>query len=97
MEPTKGEVVVDEKSRMSVLKQDHFAYEQYTVFETILQGNPRLYEVLTEKDPLYEKRKILARRTASAPPIWRLNLPNWAAGTPRPKQASCCRVWGLIT
>jgi len=48
-------VVVDEKSRMSVLKQDHFAYEQYTVFETILQGNPRLYEVLKEKDALYEK------------------------------------------
>ena len=55
LEPTKGEVVVDEKSRMSVLKQDHFAYEQYTVFETILQGNPRLYEVLKEKDALYEK------------------------------------------
>ena len=55
LEPTKGEVVVDEKSRMSVPKQDHFAYEQYTVFETILQGNPRLYEVLKEKDALYEK------------------------------------------
>ena len=55
LEPTKGEVVVDEKSRMSLLKQDHFAYEQYTVFETILQGNPRLYEVLKEKDALYEK------------------------------------------
>ena len=54
LEPTKGEVVVDEKSRMSVLKQDHFAYEQYTVFETILQGHPRLYEVLKEKDALYE-------------------------------------------
>ena len=46
---------MDEKSRMSVLKQDHFAYEQYTVFETILQVNPRLYEVLKEKDALYEK------------------------------------------
>ena len=55
LEPTKGEVVIDEKSRMSVLKQDHFAYEQFTVFETILQGNPRLYEVLTEKDALYAK------------------------------------------
>ena len=40
---------------MSVLKQDHYAYEQYTVFETILQGNPRLYQVLKEKDALYEK------------------------------------------
>ena len=40
---------------MSVLKQDHYAYEEYTVFETILQGNPRLYQVLKEKDALYEK------------------------------------------
>ena len=40
---------------MSVLKQDHYAYEAYTVFETILQGNPRLYQVLKEKDALYEK------------------------------------------
>ena len=55
LEPTKGQVVIDEKSRMSVLKQDHYAYEQYTVFETILQGNPRLYQVLKEKDALYEK------------------------------------------
>ena len=55
LEPTKGQVVIDEKSRMSVLKQDHYAYEEYTVFETILQGNPRLYQVLKEKDALYEK------------------------------------------
>ena len=55
LEPTKGQVVLDEKSRLSVLKQDHFAYETYTVFETILQGNPRLYQVLQEKDALYAK------------------------------------------
>lgn len=55
LEPTKGEVVIDAQSRMSVLKQDHFAYEEFTVFETILQGNPRLYQVLKEKDALYAK------------------------------------------
>ena len=55
LEPTKGQGVLDEKSRLSVLKQDHFAYETYTVFETILQGNPRLYQVLQEKDALYAK------------------------------------------
>lgn len=55
LEPTKGEVFIDPKLRMSVLKQDHYAYEEYTVFETILMGNPRLYEVLKQKDALYEK------------------------------------------
>lgn len=55
LEPSKGEIIIDSKCRMSVLKQDHYAYEEFTVFETILQGNPRLYQVLKEKDALYEK------------------------------------------
>ncbi len=55
LEPSKGEVAIDPKLRMSVLKQDHYAYNEYTVFETILMGNPRLYEVLKQKDALYAK------------------------------------------
>jgi ATPase subunit of ABC transporter with duplicated ATPase domains len=55
LEPTKGEVIIDPRLRMSVLKQDHHAYDSYTVFETILMGNPRLYEVLQQKDKLYAK------------------------------------------
>ena len=73
LEPTKGQVVIDEKSRMSVLKQDHYAYEEYTVFETILQGNPRLYQVLKEKDALYEKPDFSeedGNRAASSSRAW---------------------------
>jgi ATPase subunit of ABC transporter with duplicated ATPase domains len=55
LEPTKGEITIDPKLRMSVLKQDHHAFDAYTVFETILMGNPRLYEVLKQKDELYAK------------------------------------------
>ena len=55
LEPSKGEVSIDSKLRMSVLKQDHYAYNDFTVFETILMGNPRLYEVLKQKDALYAK------------------------------------------
>ena len=55
LEPTTGEVVLDENSRMSVLKQDHFAYDAFTVLDTILQGNPRLYEIMQQKDALYAK------------------------------------------
>lgn len=55
LEPTKGEIALAPKTRMSVLKQDHYAYEQYTVLETILQGNERLYEVLQKKDEIYNK------------------------------------------
>ena len=55
LEPTSGEVIRDPKSRMSVLRQDHFAFEEFTVFDTIIQGNPRLYEIMKEKDALYAK------------------------------------------
>lgn len=55
LEPTKGEVILDDKVRMSVLKQDHFQYNDYPVMETVLMGNPRLFEILKEKEELYAK------------------------------------------
>ena len=40
---------------MSVLKQDHFQYDEYTVLDTVILGNQHLYDVMKEKDALYEK------------------------------------------
>ena len=55
LEPSSGEVAIDPKTRMSVLRQDHFAYDDQTVLDTILQGNPRLFEIMQQKDALYAK------------------------------------------
>ena len=55
LEPTRGEVSIPDTVRMSVLKQDHFAFDAFTVLDTIIQGNPRLYQIMKEKDALYEK------------------------------------------
>lgn len=55
LEPTKGTVTIPEKTRLSVLKQDHFANDAYTVLDTIIMGNERLYQIMKEKDALYEK------------------------------------------
>ena len=55
LEPTRGDVFIPETVRMSVLKQDHFAYEEYSVLDTVIMGNKRLYEVMKEKDALYAK------------------------------------------
>ena len=55
LEPTKGTVTIPEKTRLSVLKQDHFAYDEYTVLDTIIMGNERLYRIMKEKDALYAK------------------------------------------
>ena len=55
LEPTTGHVSVKPGIRMSVLKQDHLAYDAYTVLDTVIMGNARLYEVMQEKDAIYMK------------------------------------------
>jgi ATPase subunit of ABC transporter with duplicated ATPase domains len=55
IEPNTGEVSVAPGVRMSVLKQDHFQYDEYNVLETVIMGNVRLYEIMKEKDELYAK------------------------------------------
>ena len=45
LEPTSGSVELTEKERMSILKQNHNAYDEYTVLETVIMGYPRLVEV----------------------------------------------------
>ena len=55
IEPNKGEVVVTLGQRLSVLKQDHFAYDEMEVLKTVLMGNKRLYEIMVRKEELYSK------------------------------------------
>lgn len=55
LDPTTGTVEIPDGQRMSVLKQDHFAFDEFSVLNTIIQGNPRLYQIMLEKDALYAK------------------------------------------
>lgn len=55
LEPATGEVAIKPGARMSVLRQDHFAFDGYTVLDTVMMGNRHLYDVMKEKDALYEK------------------------------------------
>ena len=55
LESTKGDVIITKGERLSVLKQDHNAYDQYNVVETVIQGNEKLYSIMKEKDALYAK------------------------------------------
>ena len=55
LEPSKGEVVLDKGERLSILKQDHFAYEDFRVLDTVIMGNHELYDIMKEKDALYSK------------------------------------------
>ena len=55
LEPSKGEVTMDKGERLSVLKQDHFAFEEYTVMDTVIMGNQELYQIMKEKEAIYSK------------------------------------------
>ena len=55
LEPSKGDVTLDKNERISVLKQDHFAFEEYTVLDTVIMGNKELYKIMKEKEAIYAK------------------------------------------
>lgn len=55
IEPNTGEISINKDIRMSVLKQDHYEYDEYKVMDTVIMGNKRLYEIMVEKDAIYAK------------------------------------------
>ena len=55
LEPTRGDVSISPDVRMSVLRQDHFAFDDYSVLDTVIYGNRKLYDIMKEKEALYAK------------------------------------------
>ena len=55
LEPTSGDVIITPGQRLSFLQQDHFKYDAYTVLDTVIMGNARLYEIMKEKEAIYMK------------------------------------------
>lgn len=58
LEPTHGNVSIDQDERMATLKQDQFAFEEFTVMDTVLQGHTELWEVKKERDEIYGKAEM---------------------------------------
>lgn len=50
LEPSHGSVIIPPTVRMSVLRQDHYAFDEYTVLDTVIMGNRRLYDIMKEKE-----------------------------------------------
>ncbi len=55
IEPNKGEVSITPGQRMSVLKQNHYEFDEFTVLDTVMMGNKRLHAIIKEKDAIYAK------------------------------------------
>lgn len=58
IEPNTGEVNIANGVRMSVLKQDHYQYDEFKVLDIVIMGNPRLFEIMKEKDEIYSKENF---------------------------------------
>ncbi|KAB8125768.1 ATP-binding cassette domain-containing protein [Gracilibacillus oryzae] len=55
IDPQTGHVSLGKDERLAILKQDHFAYEEYEVLETVMMGHTQLYKVMKEKNEIYAK------------------------------------------
>ena len=55
LDSTSGEIVITPGQRLSFLQQDHFKYDEFTVLDTVIMGNARLYEIMKEKEAIYMK------------------------------------------
>ncbi|QXM06062.1 ABC-F family ATP-binding cassette domain-containing protein [Crassaminicella indica] len=55
IEPNEGNVSITPGERLAVLKQNHFEFDEFNVLDTVIMGHKRLYEIMTEKDALYQK------------------------------------------
>ena len=55
IEPSEGEVYMTKNERLGILKQDHYQYDDVKVLDTVIRGNPRLYEIMKEKEAIYAK------------------------------------------
>lgn len=58
IEPSAGEVIVGQDLRLAVLRQDHFAFDDYKVIDTVIMGHKRLFDVLNEREILYAKPEM---------------------------------------
>jgi ATPase subunit of ABC transporter with duplicated ATPase domains len=55
LEPSKGDIIITPGERLSFLQQDHFKYDAFTVLDTVIMGNHKLYDIMKEKDTIYAK------------------------------------------
>ena len=58
LEPDKGEIIVNARDRVAVLNQNQFAFDEQTVFNTVIMGHPRLFQLMAEREEIYAKAEF---------------------------------------
>ena len=85
IEPNEGEVLTNPNDRIAVLRQDQFAFDEFTVMDTVIMGHKASCTMFSLNETRYMQRKISAMKTACAPRNWRNSLPNLTAMKQRQK------------
>ena len=88
MDPTRGRITLGPGERLSVLAQDHFAFDEHTVLDTVLMGHTSLWKIMTEKMKSTQKR-ISRTKMVSGHPSLKKNLQRWQDGMPKVMQPVC--------
>ena len=58
LETTTGEIIISKDERVSILKQDHYQYDDKRVIDVVIMGNTKLYEIMEEKDKMYSQTEF---------------------------------------
>lgn len=94
LEPNKGTVEMGPGERMSILEQDHFKYDSFTVMNTVLMGHQPLWQNMQEKEALYMKTDFTDEDGVKVAELER-NMQNSVAGQRKVTQLSFCRTLAL--
>ncbi len=94
LEPTLGNVSLDPNERIGKLRQDQFAFEEFTVLDTVIMGHGELWEVKQERDRIYALAEM-SEEDGYKVPIWKRSTARWTATRQKRARASCCWAWAF--
>ena len=97
LEPTTGTVTIPANERLSTLKQNQFQYDAYTVLDTVIMGNQRLYDIMKEKDALYAKPDFSEADGEKAAELEGEFRGNGRLGRRKRRRPPCSRAWASVT
>ena len=100
LEPTLGNVSLDPNERIGKLRQDQFAFEEFTVLDTVIMGHGELWEVKQERDRIYALPEMSEEDGYKVADL-EVNTARWTAIPPKRAPVNCCSAsvfrWSNIT
>ena len=94
LDPTTGNITLGPGERLSVLSQDHFKWDAFTVMDTVMMGHTVLWDIMKQREELYAKEDFTDEDGLKFP-SWKRNLLSLTAGMPRVMLPCCSVAWEL--